>query len=283
MKIYLYSVIISFCLFACNEAITVPTVPESITSVDSVVVDQIQTIINAEKLIGSVLIFDQTENTYFSNDFDWSKKGQLPASTFKIPNSIIALELGIIEDSSTILPWDGEPKTNSNWEKDLKAKDAFQLSCVPCYREIARQVGLNKMISYIKAFNYGNMVVDSANLDLFWLMGASKISPFEQIRFLVDFNDRHLNINTSTYSTMKYMLLRENSPDYQLFGKTGWSTEHERDNTWFVGFFVTSNKVYYFATNLEPTSESDMHSLAFNRIGITKQALEQITNIKFHY
>ena len=232
-----------------------------------------QTLIDNKDLKGCVLIYDKNANLFYSNDFGWAKKGQLPASTFKIPNSMIALELGILEDTSSILLWDGEPQMNPLWEQDLKLKDAFQFSCVPCYRSIARQVGVDRMVNYVHQFNYGQMVIDSSNLDLFWLMGDSKISPFEEIAFLKAFNEKALKIEDKTYRTMRYILLREDTGQYQLYGKTGWSTDNDHNNTWFVGFLETTNNTYYFATNLEPTDQANLDKLASHRINITKSAL----------
>ncbi|MFK8036904.1 MAG: penicillin-binding transpeptidase domain-containing protein [Crocinitomicaceae bacterium] len=248
---------------------------------DSIYKQAFQNLIDSAKVIGSILIFDEQENTYFSNNFDWAKKGQLPASTFKIPNSIIALELGIVKDSSSILPWDGEPQMNPNWEQDLKLKDALQMSCVPCYRAIARQIGVDSMNKFVKAFNYGTMVIDSSNLDLFWLIGESRINSFEQINFLQHFNQQKLNIKPETFMTMRYILAREETNKYNLFGKTGWSNDNNHDNTWFVGFLEIANKVYYFATNLEPNHETNMNELAHNRVRLTMEAFKLLnTDLK---
>lgn len=243
---------------------------------DSVLVETFQNIINSKKLIGTILIFSPTNNAFYSNDFDWASKGQLPASTFKIPNSIIGLELGIIKDSSTVFPWNGKKHWNSNWEKDLKLRDAFQLSCVPCYQELARQIGISNMKKYLSVLDYGDMQFDSTNIDLFWLMGASKITPFQQIAFLQNFYERKIALKQNTYLTMLEILKREVSEDYVLYGKTGWSTDNDIDNTWFVGFLVKNNEVTYFASNLEATDSTDMNKMAENRVTITLNALESL-------
>ena len=282
MKYIGSTVLMFFVAVACTVSDKQPFDSKNQPKPDSILVLEIQSIIDSHKLKGCILLYDQNANTYYSNNFDWANKAQLPASTFKIPNSIIALELGIVKDSTTILPWNGQPQMNPNWEQDLMLKDAFQFSCVPCYREIARQIGLEKMKDYCQQFNYGNMNIDSSNLDLFWLMGKSKISPFQQIDFLERLNDKSLNINTNTYVNLKYILLRENTSEYQLYGKTGWSNNENKDNTWFVGFLVTPERTIYFATNLEPTLASNLNDLAANRVLLTKQALESIGNITFN-
>lgn len=259
----------------CTELETKNTIQKQTSEnskVKHIMLPKFQTIVDSLDLKGCILILDNSANTYYSNNFNWASKGQLPASTFKIPNSIISLELGLIKDTSTILLWDGQPQMNSNWEQDLILKDAFQLSCVPCYRQLARQIGLDRMTTFLTHFNYGQMVIDSSNLDLFWLLGDSKISPFQEISFLKRFNQQNLDIKPSTYYTMKQILLREHTDNYQLFGKTGWSNDKNHDNTWFVGFLEHNDHTYYFATNLEPTINTDINKMAFNRIIATKLA-----------
>ena len=79
-------------------------------------------ILDSLKVKGSILIFDVKNMTYYSNDFSWAKTGIIPASTFKIPNSIIALETGIIQSDSTIFKWNGEKRRFKKWEEDLTFK-----------------------------------------------------------------------------------------------------------------------------------------------------------------
>jgi beta-lactamase class D len=110
-------------------------------------------ILDSLKVKGAVLIYDVKNNTYYSNDFAWAKTGIIPASTFKIPNSIIALETGIIQNDSVIFKWNGEKRNFKKWEQDLTFKKAFQVSCVPCYQEIARKVGVKRMKTYLKKLN----------------------------------------------------------------------------------------------------------------------------------
>ncbi len=239
-----------------------------------VTVEEFQTILDAAEVSGSILIWD--EKKYYSNDFDWAKKGKLPASTFKIPNSIIALELGIIENDSTIIKWDGKKRFQKSWEQDLSFKDAFHFSCVPCYQEIARTIGVKRMKNYLYNMNYGNMDFDSTNVDMFWLEGNSKINQFQQIGFLRTFNEQRLPISTRTLAIMRRMMIIEANEHYTLRGKTGWSVTDDKDNCWFVGFVETNRGFYYFATNIEPTEQTDLDSLSSIRKNITIEALRKL-------
>ncbi len=73
------------------------------------------------------------------------KKRFLPASTFKIPNTLIALEEGVIQNEKDIIEWDGEDKGWSQWNKDQSLETAFPLSCIWFYQELASRVGDKKI------------------------------------------------------------------------------------------------------------------------------------------
>lgn len=208
------------------------------------------------------------------------KKRNLPASTFKITNSIIALETGVVENDSTLLKWNGEKRRFKNWEQDLILRDAFHFSCVPCYQEIARKVGENKMNKFLKKLDYGNMKVDSSNLDLFWLEGESSITQFQQINFLKRLYQSELPISERTEMIMKRMIVIEDTDDYKLSGKTGWSIRNGNNNGWFVGYVETQSKIYFFATNVEPKQQFDMNMFPMIRKDVTFKAFEQMKIIK---
>ena len=96
-------------------------------------------ILDSANVSGSILVYDAIKDIYYSNNFNRCEIGHLPASTFKIPNSIIALETGVIADDSTMIRWDGQKRRLTAWEQDLVFRDAFHYSCVPCYQDISMQ------------------------------------------------------------------------------------------------------------------------------------------------
>ncbi len=245
---------------------------------NKVVKKEFQAMLDSAGVKGSILI--NSGNNYYSNDFGWAKTGRLPASTFKIPNSIIALELGVMESDSTIIPWDGQAKFMKSWEQDLSFRNAFHASCVPCYQEIARKIGVEQMKKFTSGFNFGKMDFDSTNLDMFWLEGASRINQFEQISFLKRFNEQELSITKRTHTIMSRLMIIEETENYTLRGKTGWSVQNGEDNCWFVGYIETKNESYYFATNIEPGEQSDMNRVYRIRKEVTMKALKTLGLIK---
>jgi beta-lactamase class D len=233
------------------------------------------TILDSLKVKGAILIYDVKNNTYYSNDFSWAKTGIIPASTFKIPNSIIALETGVIANDSVVFKWDGEKRRFKKWEQDLTFKQAFQVSCVPCYQEIARKIGVKRMKTYLKKLNYSGMVFDTLTLDNFWLQGKSKFSQMQQIDFLERLYFSKLPISKRTENIMKDIMLLEKTESYTLSGKTGWGMRGELDNGWFVGYLETQNTVYFFATNVE-MKNATMESFPAIRMNATKEAFRKM-------
>lgn len=268
-------------LFSCQSPDYQTTQePESRAQIESDLPSRVekaalQELLDSAGLRGSFLVYDPQENIHFSNDFAWAEKGQLPASTYKIPHSIIALETGVVADTNTLFPWDGEPREIPTWEEDLIFKQAFARSCVPCYQEVAREVGVKRMQDWLDKLDYGAMNVDSSNLDRFWLRGASRISPMEQVDFLVRLKEEQLPITERSYALMKEMMFIVERPAYILRGKTGWSNENEHHNGWFVGYLEMSNgDYYYFANNFEPLEGYDMNQFAEVRRALSHRACQ---------
>src|SRR5829696_6740148 len=119
-----------------------------------------------------------------ASDKDRSGQAQLPASTFKIPNSIIALETGVVEDpDKDVFKWDGVTRSIEPWNKDHTLRSAIAASVVPVYQEIARKIGPERMQKYLDLFDYGNRKI-GGGIDQFWLTGNLRIDPVQQIDFV---------------------------------------------------------------------------------------------------
>jgi len=269
--LFIIATLLSFCTDYENS-----TNKEERNSENQIVESELQSIFDSLNVVGSVLIYDFQKDLYYSNDFEWAKKGKLPASTFKIFNSIVALESGVVANDSSIFKWDGEKRWMKQWEQDLTLRDAFHFSCVPCFQDVARKIGEERMNNYLTKLDYRNMDVDSNNIDLFWLEGKSRISQFQQIEFLKRFYNSQLPISKRTEKIMKRMIIIEEKDNYRLSGKTGWSDSNGINNGWFVGYVELENKIYFFATNVEPKLRFHMERFPVIRIEITDIALKKL-------
>lgn len=261
--------------------ITACSSPSKVLSEEKEVVSEaFQSIIDSSLIKGSVLIYDASKSTYYSNDFKWAKSAFIPASTFKIANSINALENEIVENDSSMFYWDGEPKYLKSWEQDMNFYQAYQRSCVPCYQEIARKTGADKMHATLNKIGYPGMVFDSTTVDNFWLEGDSKISQFEQINFLRRLDNKELPISEHSYEIMNKIMVLDQTEDYTLYGKTGWAVQQENNIGWFVGYAKTKDNTYFLATNVAPAEAFNMDNFGRIRMEVCLKALEELTSKK---
>lgn len=235
-------------------------------------------LLDAEGMDGTILVYDPEKDHWYSNDFKRAERGYIPASTFKIPNSIIGLETGVISSEHHMFRWDGKPQWQKAWEKDMDLPEAFKVSCVPCYRELARKVGRKRMEDWLQKLNFGDMVVDS--LDMFWLAGKSRISCFEQTDFLKRLNENKLAIKPATRDLLRKIMLTDSSASYKLYGKTGWGDQDSLAVLWFNGFVETAGKTYYVCLNATPKIGIDPATVTDKRKTLCVQALKEIGFIR---
>jgi beta-lactamase class D len=124
------------------------------------------------------------------------------------------------------------------------------------------------------------MKVDSTNIDIFWLEGGSRINQFQQIDFLNRFYRSELSISERTEAIMTRMMVIEENDEYKLSGKTGWSIRNGNNNGWFIGYLEFRNKIYFFATNVEPKEQFEMDMFPMIRKDVTYKAFRQMGIIK---
>lgn len=221
---------------------------------------------------GSFLLYNLNEDEYTCYNLERCRERFLPASTFKIFNSLVGIETGIISDSNFIFYWDSTKYPVSNWNQDLILRKAFQYSCVPCYQALARKIGMERMKYYIDKEHYGNEVM-TGPIDYFWLNATLKISQFEQINFLKRLFKEELNFSHKAIQLVKYIMLVENTQEYKLRAKLGWGIQQDSINIgWYVGYIEKDNNVYFFATNIESNDPSENFGNA--RIEITRSVLK---------
>ncbi|MEM9487509.1 MAG: class D beta-lactamase [Myxococcota bacterium] len=172
----------------------------------------------------------------------------VPASTFKIPNSIIALETGVASGADFTLPWDGTERTIASWNRDHDLRSALRNSVVWYYQEVARRIGSQRMTEWLARLDYGNRSIDGG-IDQFWLRGGMRISPREQVAFVRRLNQGTLPISARTREVMRDIMILEQTADYALRGKTGWGFPRTPDEIgWLVGWVESGERTAYFAT-----------------------------------
>lgn len=224
-------------------------------------------------LKGSFVSYDLKQNTYTYYDSVRCKVRFTPASTFKIPNSIIGLETGVIADENFVIPWDGVKRWNELWNRDMDLKTAVKVSCVPYFQELARRVGEERMQKMVKELNYGNMDI-SSGVDKFWLEGSLKISQNEQIEFLKKLYNNELPVSKRSMDIVKNIIVLQDTLGYVLRGKTGYGFQDNKDIGWLVGWVEKDGNAYFYATNIE--SEKKLENFAAARRKITENILREL-------
>ena len=197
--------------------------------------------------------YDLAHDHYIRYNPEQCSERFLPASTFKIINSLIALETGVIPDENYVIEWDGTQYEIPAWNQDHDMRTAMQNSVVWYYQELARRVGKEKMQNYIDAVGYGNQDI-SGEIDPFWLNGALRISADEQVEFLKRLYQGDLPFSERSMEIVRDIMVLEKTDLYQLSGKTGTGLVDDLYLGWFVGYLEEDNNVYFFATNIQGTS-----------------------------
>lgn len=249
---------------------------QEVVKSNEIVMETFQMIVDSNQVSGSILIYDSKNDTYYSNDFERAATEFLPASTFKVTNSIIGLETGVLKDRNHLFKWDGEPRRLKNWEADLTLAEAYKASCVPCYQEVARTIGTERMNEYLKKLDYGNMEIADSMIDIFWLEGEFKISQKQQIDFLKRFYNKELPISDRTFDIMRKLMVLDENENYTLSGKTGWAILNDNNIGWFIGFVEKGDNVYYMATNVTSLNQNETGNFAQVRLQIGLEALKSL-------
>ena len=197
-------------------------------------------------------MYDPANDTYTIYNEAQSQVRLSPCSTFKIYNSLIGLETGVLdyEDTYTLAKWDGIKRPVPIWNQDHTLASATRESAVWYFQKLATRIGQERMQEYIDKIGYGNRDL-SGGLTTFWLNSSLKISAVEQVSLLNKLYTGRLPFAPAARSiVLKNISLSENNGS-KLLGKTG---SHFRDGKWILGWFVgyieKDNSYYVFATNI---------------------------------
>ncbi len=199
-----------------------------------------------------------------------SKKAYSPASTFKVINTLIALDAGAVESEQSEFKWDGVERSVDAWNQDQTLGTAFRVSCVWCYQQMARQIGPVTYRDKLSESRYGNQKIGN-QVDLFWLDDSLKISAREQIDFLQKLTSYSLSFSDKHVDILKSIMQAEATHTYTVYGKTGW-TGPELAVGWYVGFVEREETTWLFAMNMHLEDGKKAHL----RKELTFKALEAL-------
>lgn len=233
--------------------------------------DDLQSIFTSAGVKGTFAVLDTKSGRTTVVDRKRAERAAVPASTFKIPHALIALETGVVRDENEVIPYGGKPQPIRAWERDMTMREAIKLSAVPIFQELARRIGPEREREWLSRLGYGNREVGS-DVEQFWLQGPLEISPMEQTKFLAKLAARSLPASKKNQDTVADMVNLERTPDHALYGKTGWRFDSTPQLGWWVGWVERGGRTYTFALNIDMAGDAD----AAKRIPLGREFLARL-------
>jgi beta-lactamase class D len=233
---------------------------------------------------GTIVIFDKNNQEWILSDTLNITTQSLPASTFKIINLLIALETKTIKDENEIIKWVGKTDTVKYGYRpeiyhDMSVKEAFEVSAGWVFIELAKKIGRENYKKHLSACNYGNLNLTEKNDD-FWNIGNFAISPVNQVEFIKNLHEEKLPFSKRNIEIVKRVMITEETDNYTIRAKTGWTRENNTNTGWWVGYLETSNNTYFFATRLLQDRNKNRDDFGSCRKEITKKIFYDLGFLK---
>ena len=212
---------------------------------------------------GCFTIRDLDGKTYESDEKRCAEQRR-PFSTFKVPNALIGVELGILDGADASMTWDKKKVPDEPWYKDSMRtphtlKSAMAVSAVPYFRTLALLIGAQRMREMLDKLDYGNRDV-SGRLDRAWLPGGKlAISARAQLVFVDALARGALPVSKRAQEVVAEVIVLERSGDRVMYGKTGSGPiEHGKGGSlvWRVGWVKTPDGHIPYAAWLESQAKT---------------------------
>ncbi|MBV9563055.1 MAG: class D beta-lactamase [Bradyrhizobium sp.] len=252
----------SIALIACGRSLTAGSTERN----------DLEAVFKEHGVAGTFVLYDVAGDSLTLVNPVRAQTRLVPASTFKIANTIIALETGIVKDENEIIPYGGKPQPFKQWEKDMSMREAIALSAIPIYQEIARRVGLARYHDWLARLDYGNRQTGES-VDTFWLDGPLETSAVEQVRFVARLAQQKLDASSRAQSITRDIIRLESKDGKTLYGKTGWRFSSTPNLGWWTGWVEHDGKIFAFSLNIDmPGAATDVPK----RVAIGKAMLSKL-------
>jgi len=212
------------------------------------------------------LLFEQGVGEILSNPSTGCATRITPASTFKIPHALAALDAGVISGVDETIKYDGSEQPFEVWRHDQTLASAIRFSAVWYFQRLAQRLGPEREREYLRKFQFGNMD-STSGLTTFWIGGSLQVSPQEELRFLVDLFEDRLPIPKSTQAAVRQLLVQPrgavvnargeqpfNAPwpdDLVVRAKTGSATDKSGvEARWLVGQVTRGRRSLVFVSSV---------------------------------
>ncbi|MEU1728957.1 class D beta-lactamase [Nonomuraea sp. NPDC005692] len=233
--------------------------------------DDLRTVFVTAGVRGTFALLDVSSKTTTVVDRRRAETPMVPASSFKVPHALVALETGVVKSPDEVIPWDGTPQPYPEWEKDMTMREAVRISNAAAFQVIARRIGLTRERQWLHRLGYGNQQTGTV-VDRFWLDGPLKISAVEQTRFMERLAALRLPASRANQRTVQDLILMEKKNGYTLYAKSGWQNAPNPGTGWWTGWVERGGRLYTFALNMDIAKDAD----AAKRATLARQLLYRL-------
>lgn len=225
-----------------------------------------------EGVEGTIVVVDERSNTFLMYGRERAQTRYSPASTFKIPHALFALDAGVIRDEFEVIPWDGVKRYFDSWNRDQTLRSSIRYSVVWVYQKFAGAIGEKREKDYLLKISYGNTDLSGGD-STFWLDGSLEISAVEQVAFLQRLYRNELPFAVEHQRLVKDIMIVEAGNNWILRAKTGTFVQQSKPALgWYVGWVEWPDGAVFFACNI------DMPKDSYNpkRMGIARTILRSV-------
>jgi beta-lactamase class D len=187
-----------------------------------------------------------------------------PASTFKVPHAMAALESGVVGGPDEIRHWDGQGQWPDAARRDHSLATAMRYSVVWYFQHIAERLGADRERHHLRTLAFGNMD-PSSGLTTFWIGGSLLITPEEQLAFWRRLYEDALPVSAKSVGQVRQMLVQPADvvvnaagrhtfaapwpPGTVVSAKTGSATDRSgRGVRWLNGHVTRGGRSFVFVT-----------------------------------
>ncbi|WP_017589176.1 penicillin-binding transpeptidase domain-containing protein [Nocardiopsis ganjiahuensis] len=224
--------------------------PVQLGDVQTVEREDLEAVFAEAGVSGTFVLFDAGDRSAVVVNPEGARERAVPASTFKLPNTLIALQTGEVADVD-------EAVSTASGE-ELSLREALPATDVPVHQEVADRIGFDRMSTWVDRFDYGNRQLgEEGDMDRFWLEGPLEISALEQATFVAELAREELPVDVEHQQAVRELLRVEEGADHQLFGRTGLGVNVDPVPGWWVGWVEHGDELHTFALRLEIEEEGD--------------------------
>ena len=220
--------------------------------------------------VGTLVVVDRRDGKHETLVYNPARANQRfsPASTFKIPHTLFALDAGVLRDEFEKFTWDGVERSFPAHNQDQDLRSAMRNSAIWVYERFGKDIGHKKARGYLERIDYGN-ASPSNDPSAYWVDGSLAISAHEQVAFLDRLYRNALPFKVEHQRLVKDIIIVEAGRNWILRAKTGW----EGRMGWWVGWVEWPNGPVFFALNIDtPNRTADLAK----REQITRAVLQSI-------